>query len=111
MRVLVYVYMRKVYVYMCVNIYMRVYEYIYACIYMGEYVRVCMWTHVNICEGPYHRHPTGWLTSNFLIALTGDIIFLSQFLLLWCTLHKWHSHAPQPCARTVDHQPTTRTRI
>ena len=46
--------MRKVYVYICVNIYMRVYAYIYACIYMGEYVRVCMWTHVNICEGPYH---------------------------------------------------------
>ena len=54
MRVLVYIYMRKVHVYMCVNIYMRVYAYIYACIYMGEYVRVCMWTHVNLCEGPYH---------------------------------------------------------
>jgi len=54
MRVLVYIYMRKEYVYMCVNVYMRVYAYIYACIYMGEYVRVCMWTHVNICEGPYH---------------------------------------------------------
>jgi len=92
MHVLVYTYMRKVCVYMCVNIYMRVYAYIYACIYMGEYVRV-------------------WLISNFLIALTGDIIFLSQLLLLWCTLHEWYSHAPQPCAPTVDHQPTTRTRI
>jgi len=39
---------------MCMNMYMRVYAYIYACIYMGEYVCVCMWTHVNICEEPYH---------------------------------------------------------
>ena len=54
MRVLVYIYMRKVYVYMCVNIYMRVYAYIYACTCMGEYVHVCMWTLVNVCEGPYH---------------------------------------------------------
>ena len=52
MRVLVYIYMRKVYVYMCVNIYMRVYAYIYACTCMGEYVHVCMWTLVNVCEGP-----------------------------------------------------------
>jgi len=28
------------------------------------------------------RHPTSWLISNFPIALTGDIIFLSQSLLL-----------------------------
>ena len=35
----------------------------------------------------------------------------SQCLLLWCTLHKWYSHAPQPCAPTVDHQPAIRTRI
>jgi len=122
MRVLVYIYMRKVYVYMCVNIYMRVYAYIYACTCMGEYVRVCTWTHVDICEGPYHplwfaaggtvfiRVRTPNLTGT-LIALTGDIIFLSQCLLLWCTLHKWYSHAPQPCAPTVDHQTTTRTRI
>jgi len=54
MRVLVFIYMRKVYVYMCVNIYMRVYAYIYACMCMGEYVHVCMWTLVNVCEGPYH---------------------------------------------------------
>jgi len=54
MRVLVYMYMCKVYVFICVNICMQVYAYIYACIYMGEYVRVCMWTHVNICEGPHH---------------------------------------------------------
>ena len=40
------------------------------------------------------RHPTGWLTSNFPIALTGDVIFLSQSLLLLFTLHKWYSHAP-----------------
>ena len=32
---------------------MRVYAYIYICIYIGEYVCVCVWTHVNICEGPY----------------------------------------------------------
>ena len=57
------------------------------------------------------RHPTGWLISNFLIALTGDIIFLSKCLSQWCTLHKWYSHAPQPCAPTVDHQPTIRTQI
>jgi len=54
MRVLVLTYMRKVYVYICVNISMQVYAYIYACIYMDEYVCVCMWTHVNICEGPSH---------------------------------------------------------
>ena len=41
------------------------------------------------------RHPTGWLFLNFPIALTGDIIFLSQSLLLLFTLHKWYSHAPQ----------------
>jgi len=57
------------------------------------------------------HHPTCWLISNFPIALTGDIIFLSQSLLLLLNLHKWYSHAPQPCAPTVDHQPTTRTRI
>jgi len=126
----IYIYMRKVYVYICVNIYMRVYAYIYACIYMGGYLCVCMWTHVNMCEGPYHpprfgrrgccfyqsdntesdwykASPYGlvqaWLISNFPIALTGDIIFLYQSLLLLCTLHKWYSHAPQPCAPTVDH--------
>jgi len=56
------------------------------------------------------RHPTNWLISNFLIALTGDIMFHSQCLLLWCILHKWYSHAPQPqaCTPTVDHQPTTK---
>jgi len=32
-------------------------------------------------------------------------------MLLWCTLHKWYSHPPQPCAPTVDHQPTIRTQI
>ena len=115
MRVLAYIYMRKVYVYMCVNIHMRVYAYIFACTCMGEYVCVCVRAHVNVCEGPYHplrfghrgccfyksentkstlRDPTGWLISNFLIALTGDIVFLSEFLLLWCTLHKWYPHAP-----------------
>jgi len=74
--------------------------------YMYGYVRVCVWTHVNVREGPYHplwfgrrmccfyksdntesywyTAPTGWLISNFLIALTGDIIFLSQCRLLWC---------------------------
>ena len=110
----------------------------YVCIYIYIYIYLCasiyVWTHVNVCEGPYHplrfgrrgccflrvrtlnltstlRHPTGWLISNFLIALTGDIIFLSQCLLLWCTLHKWFSHAPQPCAPTVDRQPTIRTQI
>ena len=57
------------------------------------------------------RHPTDWLISNFLIGLIGDIIFLSLCLLLWCILHKWYSHAPQPCAPTVDHQPTTKSRI
>ena len=31
------------------------------------------------------RDPTGWLISNFLITLTGDIIYLSQCRLLWCT--------------------------
>jgi len=57
------------------------------------------------------RHPTDWLISNFLIVLIGDIIFLSVCQLLWCILHKWYSHAPQPCAPTVDHQPTTKSRI
>jgi len=70
-------------------------------------VRVRVWTHVNVCEGPYHHlrfgrrgccfyksentesdwytaSPTGWLISNFLIVLTGDIIFLSQCQLLRC---------------------------
>jgi len=56
------------------------------------------------------RHPTGWLISNFLF-WQEDIIFLSQCLLLWSTLHKWYSHAPQPCAPTVDHQPTIWTQI
>ena len=54
MRVLVYMYMCKVYVFICVNICMQVYAYIYACTCMGKYVRVCMGTHVNVCEGPYH---------------------------------------------------------
>ena len=49
-----YIYMRKVYVCMCVNMYMGVYAYIYACTCMGQCVRVCMWTHVDVCEGPYH---------------------------------------------------------
>ena len=57
------------------------------------------------------HHPMDWLIFNFLIALIGDIIFLSLCLLLWCILHKWYSHAPQPCAPTVDHQPTTKSRI
>jgi len=114
----------KVYVYICVNVYMRVYAYIIACICMGEYVCICIWTHLNVCEWPYHplrfgrrgccyyesentesdwytASPTGWLISNFPIALTGDIIFLSQSLLLLFTLHKWYSHEPQPCAPTV----------
>jgi len=57
------------------------------------------------------RHPTDWLISNFLISLIGDIIFISLCLLLWCILHKWYSHAHQPCAPAVDHQPTTKSRI
>ena len=118
MCVLVHIFMRKVYVYMCVNIYMRVYSYIFACTCIGEYVRVCVWAHVNVCEGPYHplrfgrrgccfyksentesdwRHPTGWLISNFLMALTGDIIFLSQCRLLWCTSTVVLSCTPTLC--------------
>ena len=31
------------------------------------------------------RHPTGWLISNFLIALTEDTIVLSLCRLPWCT--------------------------
>jgi len=135
MRVLVLTYMRKVYVYICVNISMQVYAYIYACIYMDEYVCVCMWTHVNICEGPSHflrfgrrgccfykseNTESDWYTASLygLVDLQlphssdrGYHIPLSQSLLLLCTFHKWYSHAPQPCALTVDHQPTTRTRI
>jgi len=148
-----YVYM-YMYVYVCMYLYACMYMYVYVCryvyvciyicvnvcmcvyIYMYIYMCACIyaWTHVDVCEGPYHplrfghkgccflrvrtpnltgtlRHPTGWLIFNFLIALTGDIEFLSQCLLLWCTLHKWYSHAPQPCAPTVDHQPTIRTQI
>jgi len=26
-------------------------------------------------------------------------------------LYKWYSHAPQPCAPNVDHQPTTRSNL
>jgi len=106
MRVLVYIYMRKVYVYMCVNTYMRVYAYMFACTFMGMYLYVCghmsmyAWgpTPCGLAAGGAVlirvrtpnltgtlRHPTGWLISNFLIALTGDIIFLSQCQLLWCT--------------------------
>jgi len=49
----VYICIYNVYVYVCLNIYMQVYAYVYICIYMVEYVCVCVWTHVNICEGPY----------------------------------------------------------
>ena len=71
------------------------------CMYIYGFVRVCVWTHVNVCEGPYHpllfgrrgccfyksentesdcntASPKSWLISNFLITLTGDITFLSQ---------------------------------
>ena len=123
-----------VHVYIYMHIYIYVYIHMYICVYVCEYVQVSTWTLVNVCEGPYHplrfgrsgccflrvrtpsltgtrRHPTDWLISNFLIPLTGDIIFLSQCLLLWCIIHKWYSHAPQPCAPTVDRQQTTKTRI
>ena len=140
----IYVYMYThicIYIYICIYMYIcaRVcicvcmYIYVYAydiCIYVGKYVHVCMWTLVDVIEGPYHplrftpcglaaggavfigvrspnltgtrRHSTDWLIFNFYIALTGDIIYLSQCLLLWCILHKWYSHAPQPCVPTVD---------
>ena len=127
-----------IYVYICARVCicvcMCIYVYAYdICIYVGKYVHVCMQTLVDVIEGPYYplrfgrrgccfhksentesdlytAHPTDWLISNFLIALTGDIIFLSQCLLLWCIVHKWYSHAHQPCAPTVDN-PTTKSRI
>jgi len=34
-------------------------------------------------------HTTGWLIFNFPIVLIGNIIFLSQYLLLLLTRHKW----------------------
>jgi len=130
MRVLVYIYMRKVYVYMCVNIYMRVYAYMFACTCMGRYVRVCVWTHVNVCEGPYHPLRFGrrgccsyksestesdWYTASpyGLVDLQlphssdrGYHVPLSVSVTVVC-LYKWYSHAPQPCAPTVDYQPST----
>jgi len=42
---------------MCICIWdidIRVYVYIHTCIYIGEYVCICIYTHINICEGPYH---------------------------------------------------------
>ena len=90
---------------MCVNTYMRVYAYMFACTFMGMYLYVCghmsmyAWgpTPCGLAAGGAVlirvrtpnltgtlRHPTGWLISNFLIALTGDIIFLSQCQLLRC---------------------------
>jgi len=134
MRVLAYIYMRKVYVYMCVNIHMRVYAYIFACTCMGEYVRVCVWTHVNVCEGPYRPLRFGRrgccfyksenTESDCYTASAYGLVDLQlphssvkgyhiplSVLVTVVYLYKWYSHAPQPCAPTVDHQPTTRTRI
>ena len=123
---------------MCMCMYvLNVYAYD-ICVYVGKYVHVCMRTLVDVIEGPYYPlrrafglaagvavfirvsspnlthtlcHPMDWLIFNFLIALIGEIIFLSLCLLLWCILHTWYSHAPQPCAPSVDHQPTTKSRI
>jgi len=102
--------------------------------YVKGYVHVCMWTLVDVCEGPYHplqcgrrgccfcksenTEPDWYMASPYgLVDLQlphssdRDIIFVSQCLLLWCILYKWYSHAPQPCAPTVDHQLTTKTQI
>jgi len=93
-----------------------------------------MWTHVHVCEGPYHPLRFGRrgccfyksenTESDLYTASPYGLVDLqlphssdrgyhipSQCLLLCCTLHKWYSHAPQPCAPTVVHQPTIRTQI
>jgi len=110
-------------IYICIYVYMYVSMYMYVCGHLFMYVRGPI-TPCGLAAGGAvfitgrtpnltgtRRRPTDWLISNFLIALTGDIIFYSQCLLLWCILHKWYSHATQPCAPTVDHQITTKSRI
>ena len=109
--------------------YICIYKHLY--VYICTYVYICIYVHVRSPITPCslaaggavfirvrtpnltgtRRHPMDKLISNFLIALTGDIIFLSHCLLLWYTLHKWYSHAAQPCAPTVGHHLTTKTQI
>ena len=87
-------------------VYMWVSMYVYVCGHISIYARGPIAPH-SLAEGGAVfirvrtpnltgtlRHPTGWLISNFPIALTGDIIFLAQSLVLLLTLHKWYSHAP-----------------
>jgi len=119
----------------CICVCMYIYVYTYdICIYVCKYVHVCMWTLVDVIEGPYHPLRFGrrgccfyksenteseWYTASTygLVDLQlphssdrGYHIPLSVSVRR-CILHKWYSHAPQPCAHTVDHQLTTKTRF
>jgi len=81
----------------CLHVHVWVSMYVYVCGHMSMHVRGPI-TPCGLAAGGavFIRvrtpnltgtlcHPTGWLISNFLIALTRDIIFLSQCRLLWCT--------------------------
>ena len=106
--------------------------YIYICTY--KFVHVCMRTPVDVIEGPYHplrfgrrgccfyksenaesdvytASPYGLVDLQLPHRFDMRFIFISLCLSLWCIFHKWYSHAPQPCAPTVDHQPTTKSRF
>jgi len=121
----------RVCVCVCICIYVYAYD---ICIYVGKYVHVCMRTLVDVIEGPYDPlrfcrrgccfYKSENTESDLYTASPYGLIDLQlphRFdrryripllcLLLWCILHKWYSHALQPCAPTVDHQPTTKSRI
>jgi len=76
--------------YVCVYIYVYIFRYVH--VYIRGHMYMCVRGPITLCglaaggavfmrmrtpnlTGTL-RHPTGWLISNFLIALTGDIIFL-----------------------------------
>jgi len=112
------------YMYICICMYVCVCTYIYIYMYMCGCVHVCIYVNMYVCIGGAIfirvRVPnlTGTAESHYgMVDLQPphssdrEYQFLSQNLLLLFTLHKWYPHALQPCAPTVDHQPTTRTRI
>ena len=121
-------------VYICLCIYICVCVYIYIYVHISLYMYVCMRTPVNVIEGPYHplrfgrrgccfyksenaesdvytASPYGLVDLQLPHRFDMRFIFISLCLSLWCIFHKWYSHAPQPCAPTVDHQPTTKSRF
>jgi len=132
--VCLYIYICVKYMCICMWIYicgcMRICLHVH--VWVSMYVYVC--EHVNVCAGPYHllrfgrrgwcfykseKTESDWYTASpyglvdLQLPHSSDRGYHSPLSVSVTVvyLYKCYSHAPQPCAPTLDHQPTTRARI